>query len=92
MGSQKDPDPWKIELRNITGSLRNLLIVYIVGLFILFIYISLLGIGLRILLERSIQGREVIMAIYGVTLTTLWLYGWWTAIKYLRKNFISRAG
>lgn len=92
MGSQKDPDPWKIELRDITGSLRNLLIVYIVGLFILFIYISLLGIGLRILLERSIQGREVIMAIYGVTLTTLWLYGWWTAIKYLRKNFISRAG
>lgn len=92
MGSQKDPDPWKIELRNITGSLRNLLIVYIVGLFILFIYISLLGIGMRILLERSIQGREVIMAIYGVTLTTLWLYGWWTAIKYLRKNFISRAG
>jgi positive regulator of sigma E activity len=92
MGSQKDPDPWKIELRDITGSLRNLLIVYIVGLFILFIYISLLGIGMRILLERSIQGREVIMAIYGVTLTTLWLYGWWTAIKYLRKNFISRAG
>ena len=92
MGSQKDPDPWKIELRNITGSLRNLLIVYIVGLFILFIYISLLGIGLRILLEQSIRGREVIMAIYGVTLTTLWLYGWWTAIKYLRKNFISRAG
>lgn len=92
MGSLKDPDPWKIELRNITGSLRNLLIVYIVGLFILFIYISLLGIGLRILLEQSIQGREVIMAIYGVTLTTLWLYGWWTAIKYLRKNFISRAG
>jgi positive regulator of sigma E activity len=92
MGSQKDPDPWKIELRNITGSLRNLLIVYIVGLFILFIYISLLGIGSRILLEQGIQGREVIMAIYGVTLTTLWLYGWWTAIKYLRKNFISRAG
>jgi len=92
MGSQKDPDPWKIELRNITGSLRNLLIVYIVGLFILFIYISLLGIGLRILLEQSIQGREIIMAIYGVTLTALWLYGWWTAIKYLRKNFISRAG
>jgi hypothetical protein len=92
MGSQEDPDPWKIDLRNVAGSLRNLLIVYIVGLFMLFIYISLLGIGLRILLELSIQGREVIMAIYGATLTTLWLYGWWTSIKYLRKAFISRAG
>ncbi len=91
MGSQKDPDPWEIDLKNVAGSLRNLLMVYIVGLSILFIYIFLLAMGLRILLEQSIQGREVVMAIYGVTLTTLWLYGWWMAIKYLRKIFISRA-
>ncbi|MEM4970073.1 MAG: hypothetical protein QXE01_02345 [Sulfolobales archaeon] len=91
MGSSKDPDPWRIDLGNVINSLRNLLIVYIIGLSILLIYVFLLGMGIRILLELRIQGREAIMAIYGVILTAMWLYGWWMAIKYLRKIFISRA-
>ncbi|MEM1610628.1 MAG: hypothetical protein QXQ57_03145 [Sulfolobales archaeon] len=90
MGSSKDPDPWRIDLGNVINSLRNLLIVYIIGLSILLIYVFLLGIGIRILLELRIQGREAIMAIYGVILTAMWLYSWWMAIKYIRKIFISR--
>ena len=90
MKAREEPDPWEIDGVNIAKSLGNLLAVYVVGLSILFIYIALLGIGIRILLKMRIPWRESLMALYGVMLTAIWLYSWWIAIKRLRKIFISR--
>jgi hypothetical protein len=65
MKAREKPDPWEIDGVNIAKSLGNLLAVYVVGLSTLFLYIALLGIGIRILLKMRIPWREPLMALYG---------------------------